>query len=154
MKLQSGPSIFSLDSKGLRESVKIPIHMVTTPKRQSLPRFFISCKSVATHRAPTQMEEIVRRFITFLIGLSSWRILFAHKDTYFTHKILLFLATTSFPFSPSNMIVPTSSPLLFTIPLTPHKLSHNCVQEGWSSNWFKNVMLWKKARDWAQKFGR
>lgn len=39
------------------EKVSVPMHIDITPNRQSLPRFFISCNSVATHRAPTKKKN-------------------------------------------------------------------------------------------------
>jgi len=40
-----------------RERRRIPMHIETTPKRQSLPRRFISCSIVATHLAPVTVKR-------------------------------------------------------------------------------------------------
>lgn len=42
-------------SKTAAAPIPVPMHIEMTPNRQSLPRRFISCSSVATHRAPVDM---------------------------------------------------------------------------------------------------
>jgi len=47
------------------------MHIDITPNRQSLPRFFISCNSVATHRAPT--KKIEKQNVMYYSNLASER---------------------------------------------------------------------------------
>lgn len=43
--------------KGKKVKEGIPMHIDITPKRQSLPRLFISCNRVATQRAPVKSTK-------------------------------------------------------------------------------------------------
>lgn len=50
-------NMFMHKCKHTVRKLSVPMHIDITPNLQSLPRFFISCNSVATHRAPTKTNN-------------------------------------------------------------------------------------------------